>query len=56
VLQNEMRFIFSAASHAQRAADYPHGSQGVSLATAIEPEAAAVSSLSAMQHRRGMLA
>ena len=27
VLQNETRFIFTAASHAQRAADYLHGLQ-----------------------------
>ena len=42
VLQNETRFIFTAASHAQRAADYLHGLQGVSSDTAIESEAAAV--------------
>jgi antirestriction protein ArdC len=42
VLQNETRFIFTAASHAQRAADYLHGLQGALSDTAIEPEAAAV--------------
>jgi antirestriction protein ArdC len=42
VLQNETRFIFTAASHAQRVADYLHGLQGASPAPAIEPEAAAV--------------
>ena len=41
VLKNETRFIFTAASHAQRAADYLHGLQGASADTAIEPEAAA---------------
>jgi antirestriction protein ArdC len=42
VLQNETRLIFTAASHAQRAADYLHGLQGALSDTAIEPEAAAV--------------
>jgi antirestriction protein ArdC len=28
VLKNETHFIFTAASHAQRAADYLHGLQG----------------------------
>jgi antirestriction protein ArdC len=37
-----LRFIFTAASHTQRAADYLHGLQGASSDTAIEPEAAAV--------------
>jgi antirestriction protein ArdC len=32
VLQNETRLIFTAASHAQRAADYLHGLQGMSAA------------------------
>jgi antirestriction protein ArdC len=38
VLQNEARFIFTAANHAQRAADYLHGLRGASAAAAIEPE------------------
>jgi Zincin-like metallopeptidase len=41
VLQNDTRFIVTATSHAQRAADYLHGLQRASSATAIEPEAAA---------------
>jgi antirestriction protein ArdC len=42
VLKNETHFIFTAASHAQHAADYLHGLQGASATAAIEPEAAAV--------------
>ena len=36
VLQNETRFIFTAASHAQRAADYLHGLQGASSTKAFK--------------------
>jgi antirestriction protein ArdC len=39
VLKNETHFIFTAASHAQRAADYLHGLQGASSITIITPEA-----------------
>jgi antirestriction protein ArdC len=37
VLKNDKRFIFSAASHAQRAADYLHGLQSGQVTTQ-EPE------------------
>ena len=36
MLNNDKRFVFSAASHAQRAADYLHGLQPGQ--TEIEPE------------------
>jgi antirestriction protein ArdC len=36
VQQNEVRFIFTAASHAQRAADYLHGLRGASSDTVID--------------------
>jgi antirestriction protein ArdC len=39
VLKNETRFIFTAASHAQRAVDYLHGLQSASPARAIEEAA-----------------
>jgi antirestriction protein ArdC len=42
VLKNETHFIFTAASHAQRATDYLHGLQGKSSTVATEPEEAAV--------------
>jgi len=40
-LKNDTRFIFTAASHAQRASDYLHGLQDVSADAPIEHEAAA---------------
>jgi antirestriction protein ArdC len=41
VLKNDKRFIFSAASHAQRAADYLHSVQPVQQSGTIEEERAA---------------
>lgn len=39
VLKEDKRAIFSAAAHAQRAADYLHGLQPSTAADAVEPEA-----------------